>query len=137
MNIDAISKTLPNGFHDSELVRIEVDYAMRQAVLTFDIDLSDIETDQGGMQRGRLTLAGLVHLYVEPPENDDPIVLEEIDVQTVVGDSSDFEELKHRPQLPKQVVDGFFRHWFYSCSDNNFIYVCYKSASFEWTKLDT
>jgi hypothetical protein len=136
MNIDEVSQTLPNGFHDSELIRIEVDYEHCKAKLTFDLDLSDIETDEGGVRRGCLTLVGLVYLSIEPPAINGQIRLEETSIQSIVGGSSDFSELKHHPQLPEYLVNGAFRHWFYSSSDNNFVYVCYKSASFVWIELE-
>lgn len=133
MTIEEISHTLPNGFHDSNLVRLEVDYGESRGVLTFDIDLSTIETDSGKMRRAQLILHDLLYVAIEPPcLSQSKTQLHIADKQWISADSSNFKELKEPPKLPNPIAEVGFAHWFYSSTDNNFIYVAAKDASFSW-----
>lgn len=128
MTIDEISKTLPNGFHDSQLLRLQIDFEHERASVYFAVDISDHDTGSKMVERrGCLNLTGVVYFVVEPPDET-----YSYDQQLISSDSSDFSELATVPKLPK-VPEGSFAHWFYS-SANNFLYVAAANAEFEWTE---
>lgn len=131
MNIEDISNTLPNGFHDAYLQRLSLDYAKHEAVFTLKIWDGDPDADNPAQcdayRSGRLILNGLLFCVIEPPDTG----LDESDSALwITADSSDFDELKTNPKLP-EIQDGF-RHWFFISTLNCFMYVAAKNASFEW-----
>lgn len=131
MTIDEISRTLPNGFHDSYLIGVHIDFERASASMDFAVDVSDVESESEIVsRRGRLALSGLVYFVVAPP--DQPLAYDQ-QMQWISADSSDFTELKHSPRLPK-IPDGSFAHWFYSSTDNNFLYIAAANAEFDWTE---
>ncbi len=73
MNIDDVERILPNGFHDSVLERVVIDYAACSAELTlgFWIDLMAPVPGKSGrhlvMRRATVSLEGLVSVAIEPP----------------------------------------------------------------------
>ena len=131
MTIDEISKTLPNGFHDSDLIAIQVDFEHATATMDFAVDVSDWDIESKVVpRRGRLTLTGLLYFVLEPPYGDQAY---EQQTQSISDGSSDFTELANPPKLPK-LPEGSFAEWFYSASDNNFLYVAASDAQFDWTE---
>ena len=68
MTFEELARTLPNGFHDAELWRFEMDYGRRR--LQFDLDLW-IGDDGAGARElyrpARVTLDQVAFLVIEPP----------------------------------------------------------------------
>lgn len=136
MTIEEIRRSLPNGFHDSDILGIQIDYLRGEVIFLMDIDLSspDMEVDESS-RIGELKLSGLLYCVIEPPAY--ALAKEYIfceDRLSVVSDSSDFSLLKECPKLPKPIPDGGFRHWFFISSHNCFIYVAAMNAAFQWKK---
>lgn len=141
MTIDEIKKDLPNGFHDCDLLGVNLDYVNETATLSFDINVRDSNDSSGKKSRnGYLSLFGLLYFVIEPPSgysftseyvpNDDRM--------WIVSDTSDFSSLTFsnihpRPRLPEPLPDNAFQHFFYSSSHNCCIYLAAMDASFEWT----
>ena len=134
MTIDAISDELLNGFHDSHILRINIDYVRGEATFLIDVDLSSPEGEVKVLKRrGELKLTGLLYCVIEPPgySLSKEYVFAE-DSIWIAADSSDFSELEEQPKLPEPIPDGGFRHWFYDNNHNSFIYVAAMNAGFEW-----
>ena len=72
MNIEELDRTLPNGFHDSCLRGITVDYEAQTAMLTLDIWIGAVEAPAGvereRLKPARLDLIGLEYFILEPPD---------------------------------------------------------------------
>jgi hypothetical protein len=72
MNIEELDRTLPNGFHDSCLCQVTVDYEAQTAALTLDIWIGDLEAPAGAererLRTARLDLIGLEYFILEPPD---------------------------------------------------------------------
>lgn len=134
MTIDEIKKSLPNGFHDSEILQINLDYVDEKAEFLMDVDLSssDSETEVAS-QSGYLRLSGLLYCVIDPPTGAFPREFVPGDSRMwLTADSSDFSELSNIPNLPDPLPDNSFRHFFFVSSHNCFIYVAAMNASFEW-----
>ncbi|HEV2801314.1 MAG TPA: hypothetical protein VGW12_12495 [Pyrinomonadaceae bacterium] len=134
MTIDEISDTLPNGFHDSDILRINIDYVRGEATFLIDVDLTSPEVKvEVPSRHGELKLTNLLYCVIEPPGYSftKEYVFAE-DRIWIAADSSDFSELKEKPKLPEPIPDGGFRHWFYDSNHNSFIYVAAMNAGFEW-----
>ena len=134
MTIDAISDGLPNGFHDSYVLCISIDYVAGEVTFLIDVDLSvphekvDVPT-----RRGELKLTGFLYCVIEPPRYSlSKKYLFSAGNLWLAADSSDFGELEEFPKLPEPIPDGGFRHWFYDNRHNSFIYVAAMDAGFRW-----
>jgi hypothetical protein len=131
MTIDDISKTLPNGFHDADLLGVEIDFEHATAAMDFAVDTSNSDMESAVVpRRGRLSLKGLHYFVVEPPNEQ---FAYDQQAQNIGSDSSDFTELSGPQKFPV-LPDGIFAHWFYSSTDNNFLFVAAANAEFEWTE---
>jgi hypothetical protein len=134
MTIDEIRRSLPNGFHDSDILSLHIDYLKGEVTFLMDIDLSspDMEVDESS-RIGELKLSGLLYCVIEPPAyslGKDYIFCE--DRLWITSDSSDFSLLKERAKLPEPMPDGGFRHWFFISSHKCLIYVAAMDATFQW-----
>src|SRR5215213_8013408 len=116
MNIEEISNSLPNGFHDAKLHTINIDYAKREAIFTLKVEISSPEDVNAGelYRHGVLKLSSFLYCVIESPdvsvERDN---LWEQDGLWITSDSSDFGELKSYPKLPEPLPEHAFRHWFF------------------------
>ena len=134
MTIEEISSSLPNGFHDSEICSLHLDYERAEASLLMDIDFSSPNgATAESTRQGILKLKGVLYFVIEAPGVN---VGEDENGQSeklwVTGDSSDFSVLKGAPQLPVSLPEGSFRHWFFLSNLNCFMYVAAREASFQW-----
>ena len=134
MTIEEVGDLLPNGFHDSAILGISIDYLRGEVTFLIDVDLtSPDEKIEPPSRHGELKLTGLLYCVIEPPRHSfERDYLFEADKLWITSDSSDFTVLKERPTLPDPIPDGGFSHWFFINSHNSFIYVAAMDASFEW-----
>ena len=130
MNIEELDRTLPNGFHDSRLRGISVDYEAQTAFLALDIWIGDQEA-QAGLERerlrpARLDLIGLEYLVLEPPDprykyrDAGSVTLDLCDSDPAIAGS--------RPISPGGFAARFFvNEW------NAFIHFAAKDVCLRWT----
>jgi hypothetical protein len=134
MTIEEVGDTLPNGFHDSDILGINLDYVRGEATFLIDVDLTSPDEEVEVPSRyGELKLTGLLYCVIEPPGYSlaKEYVFSE-DKLWITSSSSDFSELKEYPKLPEPIPDGGFRHWFFISNHNCFIYVAAMGAGFRW-----
>jgi hypothetical protein len=128
-DLEAIEQGLPWGLHDALLVRLEVDWMQRVALMELRIAMTEVQ-DQDRL--GQLTFRNLLFCTVEAPEIDkargygaiSPDGLQ-VDCGTGVGHESSGDRL---PVIP----DGFPLYWFYVREWNRFIHVCARTVHFAW-----
>jgi hypothetical protein len=76
VTIEDLAGTLPNGFHDSEVEVMSVDFNARTAEFTLLVWVGTMQSppgpDRDKYRRARLTLIGLEYLAIEPPHPDYP-----------------------------------------------------------------
>jgi len=125
MNLIEIDKSLPFGFHDAVLNKIDIDYEKGEAV--FDLEIIN-DPDTWEYRRGKLFLYGLVFLVVEPP--DDRSGFNDKVLYIGSGPITDLNE-KQKNSLPVQhLPEGAFVHWFYISAWNSFIFFSALTAEF-------
>jgi hypothetical protein len=139
VTIEEIGGSLPNGFHDSDILAINIDYAKGEVTFLVEIDFSspDEKVEEAG-RIGELKLTGLLYCVIEPPAYS--LSKEYLfckDSLWIASDSSDFSLLKACPKLPEPIPDGGFRHWFFISSHNCFIYVAAMGAALQWREEQT
>ena len=130
MTFNELAHTLPNGFHDAELHRFEIDYVRR--VLQFTLmpwigDTNDI-TARELYRPCRVTVHDVAYLVIEPPDTNyrwlepGPICIDTDEGQPTQSDS----------KLPVAPV-GSSVTWMYLGEMNRFLLFAAGHASLEWT----
>ena len=117
MTIDDIERSLPNGFHDSIITGLHVNYAERTAEIEIDNLVSVLETPDEEYRSIKLRISGLLYLVIEPPES---LYDAERELSLADGGSS---EVKSSAPLPKPLPDGAFTYWFFVSDWNSFIHI--------------
>lgn len=116
--IEEIAKSLPNGFHDSSILGVRLDYVQRTAEI--DIELwfsSPDEVDQEKYRRATLFISELIYFVIEPPGHPN---ISHGEASLVDGGSSEVESIS---RLPNTLPSGGFTYWFFVSSWNCFIHV--------------
>ena len=68
MTMEEIAESLPNGFHDSSIVGVRLDYVQRTAEIDIELWLSSPdEADQEKYRRATLFISELIYFVIEPP----------------------------------------------------------------------
>lgn len=129
MTIADIEKSLPNGFHDSNLKRIDIDYATRQGDLEFEVNTGSLDTNRENYRLGKLSISGLLFCIIETPDSRYPFQKAE---GLWIADSGIVETAKFPNKLPESLPEGAFAHYFFVNDWNAFIYIAAMDASFGW-----
>ena len=129
MTIEEIELSLPNGFHDSNILNVRVDYVQRTVELGMEIWVSLLDdTDPERYQPATLFISDLVYFVIEPPG---PPNVSHGPITLVDGGSTELEQSGY--SLPKPLPAGAFTYWFFVNNWNCFIHVAALSAQL---KLD-
>ena len=72
MTLDELAQTLPNGFHDSRLASIRIDYDRRELTLDIEVWIGDMNAEELASRETHrpavLTLYGLEFCAIESPD---------------------------------------------------------------------
>lgn len=134
MTLDDIDASLPNGFHDAYVERVEVDYPGAIAKIRLQLHVGTSDDPPGKCEARRLAelrLAGLVYWVAEPPHPAylgsgmaDKLVID-------VGPLANFRE-EGRQALPPSAPTDAFENWIFVRNWNAFIYLAAREAALEW-----
>ncbi len=139
MTFGELADTLPNGFHDSQLHRFEMDYMDRRLILHVVVWIGDMDDAQGPetYRPARVTVENVAYLVIEPP---DPRELEDsgypwqepggIGFDTGEGQPSQSDSIL--PKAPK----GTTVTWMYMYDFNRFVFFAGGAATLEWTGIE-
>ena len=132
MTLEEVAASLPNGFHDTHIKGISIDYVT--GVATFDLQIwvaDDVEEDPEVYRDARLILSDLLFCVIEPP---DPRYDYHEKKPLWVGDSShSFAPVSSSIQLPSPLPENAFSHWFFVNNWNSFIHVAAMDARLEFS----
>jgi hypothetical protein len=133
MTLDDLAASLPNGFHDSALKVVVIDYVNREAKLSLEIWMADCDAasaaDREAYRQAEVSLSGLVFWVCEPLSAGYPydgkgeVTIDIGSVETLTRPPS--------PTLPSTPV-GCFVNWIYVRAWNAFIYVAAHDAKLTW-----
>jgi hypothetical protein len=127
MTIEDIEQLLPNGFHDSYITALHVNYAQRTVEIDMKIWVSDAEAaDPDEYQPLKLSLSGLLYFVIEPPDHPDTS-----EPWLVDGGSSEVATSPSR--LLRPLPTGAFTYWFFVNNWNSYIHIAALTANFETT----
>ena len=124
---------LPNGFHDSYLEKLTIDYLERKAVFDLDVWIGDLESkeesEREAYRKARLELFNLRYCVIEPPHPLYPFD----EGKPLWIDAWPDAELDNRPtNLPKILAEEAFAYAIWVNNWNSYIHVAADDASFEW-----
>ena len=130
MTFQETSASLPNGFHDAELHRFEMDYVRRQ--LRFDLvvwigDVDDQERRET-YRPARVTVDDVAFVVIEPPYADYP------GAKTgPIGIDAGEGRLRQSSSALPEASAGTSITWMYLEEMNRFLLFSAGNASLEWT----
>ena len=125
MTIFELERQLPNGFHDSQVSHIAIDYANRNVEIAIQIWVGDLESARPERETYRsasLRLEGIEYFAIDMP---DPSYRYETDTLTI----DVHDETLNSPQ-PKQ--QNAFRFRMFVSQYNAFVHCCASSATLTW-----
>lgn len=130
--IERIAATLPNGFHDSELTALSLNYQKRAMTLELLIWIGKSESSDLGERERRepavLIVSGLDFCVIERPDFKYPYLDNEgLTIQSGSGNTQNVTFFERVP-------DDAFGHWFFVNQWNSFIYFVARDVQFESTK---
>lgn len=124
MTIEDLEDRLPNGFHDSFLVSVVVDFANGTCCIELDVDYDDPDPDV--FRRMKLQLSGLSLFVVEPPDLRNSLSFG--DTISTSGHSSSEKILPNLESYRKSAPAGTFFYSFFLNHWNCFIHVAATDA---------
>jgi len=130
VTLDELGRTLPNGFHDSEIRSIRVDYSKRTVALELAVWVGDMDgkdAPREAYRDGEVSIDGLQFLAIEPPDPGYPFKeRNRLRVDLTKGAS--------KSDIPAvgRIASGCFVASFFVDDWNSHIHVAARSASIEW-----
>jgi hypothetical protein len=130
VTLEELENTLPNGLHDAEVQRVDVDYGRRSLVFELTIwvgSMDDPPEHREAYKTGRLEIGDLLFLVMEPPDARYPYRVESrLTIDSVkTGSSLDAELLTMLP------ADAFC-HSFFVFQWNTCMHFAGKHAAITW-----
>ncbi len=141
MTLDELAHSLPNGFHDSRIRSVSVDYVRHVATIEWTIDLTTPAEPHKEPARADVTviLRGLKYLVIEAPKPDSPFrdyrALDSVDIY----DSAD-RDGAGKSLVSTELLDALPHHRFansiYIHDWVSFIHVAADEAELIWARED-
>jgi hypothetical protein len=130
MTFEETVAALPNGFHDAELQRFEMDYVHRTLRFDLVVWIGDMADSRGRelYRPARLTLDDVAFLVIEPPDFKYPWV-KAGRIRIDAGEGQPPQSSSPLPVAPA----GTRTTWIYLGELNTFLLFSAGSASLEWT----
>ena len=124
MTIEEIDQSLPNGFHDSSITGVRLNYVQRTAEIDMELWFSGPEdADTEKYRPATLSISELIYFVIEPPGHPNT---SHAKPSLVDGGSSELQQAACR--LPKPLPAGAFAYWFFVNNWNAFIHVAALNA---------
>ena len=133
MTLDELQATLPNGFHDSQMRELTLDFVNKEARLTLDVWTGDLDSKKHGVrenyQRAQLRLINLLFWISQPTDlSKFPISKDSlcIDIGLLSAD--------YKPGVPlPESNPANPTYYLYSTDINTCFFFACQSASVQWS----
>lgn len=140
MTLEDISRSMPNGFHDAELVRLEADFSGRKLQLTMNIDVSAPgEHSDEHFRRAEVKLSGVCYWFLESPDHHYKPWLQ--DQTLAVNGYVTKSEPKILERFPAELLNATpataFLYSFFIDDWNTFLHIAAESAECSWSDSST
>jgi hypothetical protein len=130
MTFRDVVASLPNGFHDAELQRFEMDYVHRLLRLDLAVWIGDMDDERARelYRPARLTLDSVAFLAIEPPDTNYPW-LTPGPIRIDAGEGLPSQSSSELPSAPA----GTSIAWVYLGEVNRYLFFSAGTALLEWT----
>jgi len=134
VTLDELDVILPNGFHDAQILTIEIDYLggsarFRMSLLVGSPDDPAPERDR--RQEATLSVTGLCFCSIEAPDPRYPFIPNGEPVMAS-GDPAKPDHLPSLPALATKCPEGTWCYRFFVDDWNAFIYLAARHAEIDW-----
>jgi hypothetical protein len=131
MTFEEAASSLPNGFHDAELQRFEMDYVHRTLQFDLIVWIGNMEDSRRRevYRPARLTLEDVAFLVIEPPDVNYPW----LKAGRIRIDAGESRPPQSSSTLPGAAPAGTRTTWIYLEQMNTFLLFSAGNASLEWT----
>lgn len=136
MTFNELAYTLPNGFHDAELHRIEMDYLTRTLRLHLVVWIGDMDDPprREAYRPALVTLKDVAYLIIEPPDFEvrqqgEYPWRERGNIRIDAGEGPVSESNTIVPPAP----EGTTANWMYIDDFNRYLFFAAGDSSLEWT----
>ena len=130
MTLEQIETTLPGGFHDARVRRVDIDYRARSARIDIVVDAGDPHSehlgDRDAWRVARLVLNDVLFVVFEPP-----VTRPEAYAGEACISASGPATAGQRRKLPA-VPAGFFCHAFFASNWNAYLFAAARDATLTW-----
>ena len=130
MTLEELAATLPNGFHDSLVRSVCINYGTRQVTMDLSVWIGDMEGDQverESRRDGRLVLDGVQFLSMDPPDPTCPFGKGESIWVDLCAPQKPFDAIR-------TIAEGCFVSGFFVNEWNSFMHVAAREAKLEWAQ---
>jgi hypothetical protein len=130
MTFREVAASLPNGFHDAELQRFEMDYVHRQLRFDLAVWIGDMDDERRRelYRPARLTLDTVAFLVIEPPDTNYPW-LRPGPIRIDAGEGQPSQSSSALPSTPV----GTSIAWMYLGEVNRYLFFSAGNVLLEWT----
>lgn len=129
MTFEELEKAVPNGFHDSELTAIEVDYARGLVVLSVSLDVGGVEEHSDladeTLRPARVIFTGVKFVVIDPPETPTT------DLTISVIDAGNGQP-RPAPLKRLRTHENTFLCWLFLSRTNSFIRIAAEQVELRW-----
>jgi hypothetical protein len=134
MQLEQLENSLPNGFHDSLLEAVEIDYVSRKVLMKMQLCIGNpdasVEAEREGYRPAELLLSDFLYFIIDPPHLDYKYA-EQKALRLHAGRAD--EESAPAPPIPLQrLPSGASAYWFFVSDWNSFIHVAAMSVGLQW-----
>lgn len=132
MTFRELEDWLPNGFHDSEILTLQVDFVARSIEMRMSLHVgSDEEPEPERYRVGTIRVSSLCVFFLEAPDPSYQVVLDGTPLNASgdvvpVGASTAVDELRHGLPLGVEPYRFFLDDW------NTFLYLAGSDVEFTW-----
>jgi hypothetical protein len=124
VTLEELEASLPNGLHDAELLKLQIDYAGDEAVLDVNVDVGVGEAED--MYRpARLTFSGMQFVAIDPP------TVRQKDFSPSMIDTGTGQPSTAPTALP-EIPSDCFLCWFFVVNWNGFIRIAARNVAHQW-----
>lgn len=134
MTLDELDNFLPNGFHDTQITSMELDYVAGTATLNVELLVGwpeDPEPERQAYQAAVLKIAGMGFCSIEPPFASYDFIPDGNPI-TASGDPAKTDHLPSLVELSGKFPEGVWCYRFFVIEWNGFIHIAGRDAEVNW-----